>query len=271
MNTNAKIQFAGTKEKINYSVMLTMHENDVINTMKYEMSVQCLAEEVDNHFLFQLNKISKTFINDEEVNEIADELAERTARTIFPLILMVNKKGEWKEVYNAEEIKSRWQKNKIQILQEYQGKFVTQYLKLATKKLESKEQIKNALEKDFFLCSFFRPVYANVSYKMQKALIYHFPLLPQAKCIAYSIQQKQYLEKDAFGFIRIEQNGELNDETEEPNCASQQKIEKRTGHYKSTYYLNEKDHHIDSVIVESSLQTEVETKVQILISAIENE
>ncbi len=269
MRPSPIIKLSDIKSKINYGVMYTMYTNDVVNTIKYEMSVECLAEEVDNHFLFQLDKTSKTFINDEEVNEIADELADKTARTIFPLVLLVNKKGEWKEVYNADEIKNRWQKNKVKILEEYQGEFVEQYLAIAGVKLETKEQLEKTLQKDFFINTYFRPIFSFSAHKPQSQIKYNFPLLPSAENVAYMLEQKQYSEMDSLGFIRIEQNGELNNQKE--HDPSQQQASKRDSYYKSSYYLDAKEHHIDSVIVEAFLQTDVETKVQILISALAND
>lgn len=269
MNPSHNIKLYNTKRKVYYGVMYTMCAKELTNTIKYEMSVQCLGEEIDNHFLFQLEKTSKTFINDEEVNEIADELADKIARTIFPLVLLVNKKGEWKDVFNADEIKNRWQTNKAKILEEYQGEFVEQYLALAGAKLETKEQLKKTLQKDFFLCAYFRPIFSNLASKQHSQIKYKFPLLPNAESVTYLIQQKNYPETDALGLIRIDQNGTLYNEKQQN--ATQQEAPKKEGYYKSTYYLNAEDLHIDAAIIESCLQTDMETKVQILISAIEND
>jgi hypothetical protein len=273
MENKQTIQITANKKEMHYAVMCTMFKNDAFNTLKYEMSIKYLEGEINNHFLCEVDKTSKTFINDEEVNELADELAEKTTSCIYPLKLIVNKMGIWEDVYNSEEIKSRWAKNKQNLLQVYQGKFVKQYFDQFEKKLAHKEALKLALQKDFFLSSFFVGLYTTTADKKQNFRKVHFPLLHTQESLAYDVLQEHFKKDVSANTIKIERQGNIIDQNEvnSTSSLSNQQILSKGGFYKSTHFLNADDHHISAAIVESGVKYDDAIKVQVLIAAIDKE
>jgi hypothetical protein len=66
-----------------YSVVITIEKGEHKSELKYEVSVRWLKTEKGHHF-FEIDRTSKLYLNEEEVNEIADLLAYRTSKVLYP-------------------------------------------------------------------------------------------------------------------------------------------------------------------------------------------
>ncbi|WP_296145339.1 hypothetical protein [uncultured Flavobacterium sp.] len=276
-NAGNKLLFIPIQQKINYGVEYKVVKGEEINTMKFETSIYFKGKIDNQKSVFEVDRISKTFINNEETSTIADELAEKVASVIYPLQIIVDEEGKWDSVYNFNEINNRWEKVKEKILGEYEGEWVEKYLDLNEKTLQSEEKLNEALSKDWFLNAYFNGIYVHYTKYLSKRNV-AFPLLINCKAPVYATEQKIEKYIDDYKLINIEQQGILNDERAkadfEENLDYQYhamlnpEAEKATGNFRAKYFLDSKTNLVESMFFECSIDLEIPRKVEIVISII---
>ncbi|MFD2908242.1 hypothetical protein ACFSX9_05790 [Flavobacterium ardleyense] len=260
----------------NFGVMYTILSGKEENTLKFECSVAFKRLTSEGDFIFEINRISKTFINDEETSTIADELAEKTNAVLYPLEVVVNDEGNWTGISNYKAIKTRWKKVKKKILDEYEGEWVEQYLLLNEETLEEEASLVNSLKKDWFLKSYFNTIYIYYTNKLHIETHALFPLLTNCDALVYNVEQKINEFLDDYNLIRIEQNGILADERSKTDLENEMNIpyygtlypgeDIADGKFRSLYFLNSKTNGIESLFLECSVKTNEEKKVQVVVS-----
>ncbi|CAM4124679.1 MULTISPECIES: hypothetical protein [Flavobacterium] len=271
-----KLELKPSQNKINYGVMYTITTGEDSNTLKYEISLVFKGKNSDNDFIFEIDRISKTYINDEEASSIADELAEKTNTVLYPLEIIVSQQGRWTGINNYAVIKTRWETVKEKILDEYEGRWVKQYLASNEVVLEEENLLFRALMKDWFLNSYFNSIYIYYTHKFKLDTTVSFPILTNCKAVEYKIEQKINEYLDEYNLIRIEQNGILEDERSKSDLQNEMDIpyygtlypeyDKANGKFRSLYFLNGKSNLIESLYLESSIALNVEKKIQVVVS-----
>jgi len=271
-----KLLFRPISKKMNYGVQYTIKTGDKISTMKFDTSVYFKRKNQDGMCLFEIDRISKTFLNDEETANIAEELAEKVASVIYPLEIIVDNEGKWTDIYNYDQIQKRWENIKTSILENYEGEFVKKYLQISENTLENESALLFALSKDWFLNAFFGGIYINYSSKYSCNRAISFPILPFCEAPNYAVEQKidEYL--DNYKLISIEQAGNLNDDRAKldfennldfPYYAMQEPPEEKAfGKFKARYFLNSTSHCIESMRLKSSIDLEIPKSLEIVIS-----
>jgi hypothetical protein len=274
---NKKLLFKPSTKKINYGVMFTMAAGDEESSLKYEVSVRCVDKEPQEYHLLEIDRISKVYINDEEANAIADEMAEKISSILYPLVVVVNKEGKWEDIYNYWDIAERWKKKKQDILDEYEGESTHEYLATCEHSLESRGNLKNTLNGDLFLNAFFSGIYVNYTEQLAFENTIEFPVLTDNTKVAYTVTQKieQYL--DEYSLINIEQKGTISDERCKIDFESKnttpfysvlyENLEKATGNFRSMYFLKANNYNtIESLQVDCDINLDVPQKVSVVIS-----
>ncbi|WP_435524741.1 hypothetical protein [Chryseobacterium indoltheticum] len=107
-------------------MMITIENDSSKNELKYDASVRWIKYENGFHF-FEIDRISNLFLNEEEVNEIADLLAFKTSKVLFPMQISVNQQGKFNNVENADVFKERWNGIKDEVYKEFEGEIVDEY------------------------------------------------------------------------------------------------------------------------------------------------
>ena len=267
-----------TDKKKTYGVSYTVTEaNSEVNKISFKITLEC--KQISNgHFLYEINK-QETYINDQEADLIANQLAEKVAHVLYPLRIIVNPDGKFAGIHNYEAIKKRWVIEKEKLLEYYQGDWSNKYLELTEVTLQSEIKLFNALCGDWFLSSFFGVIYVNYTpyFKFENSIT--FPILPNILTITYKILQitDEYL--DEHGQLIVEQNGVLNDErslSDIENGASfanyamqYPDAEKATGEFTSKYFLNPINNTIDSLFLRCSIALDQPKIIQVIISLID--
>ncbi len=280
-STGHNLPFKAVKDKVHYTVCYNIITGDKVENMSVELSVEDKEQDQEGNHLFEVNKISKTYINGEEPNSIADELADKVSALLYPIAVVVNKKGKWIDIYNYTSIKERFEKGKAAVLDEYTGEWAKKYIALCEQSLSSKDILKRSFENNWFLNSFFSELYVSYTVNLSFEKNIHFPLIPHIKSVDYSITQKinEYLNE--FELIEIEQKGILIDERSIADFENEQNYPyygvgnknqpKTTGHFESKYYINPNTNTIDSLFLECSINLNTVKKVIIIISKKETE
>ena len=142
----------------NYGVMITLENGERKNEIKYQASVQWLKSESDLHY-FEIDRTSKIFINEEEVNDIADLLAYKTSKVLYPMQISVDETGKFNSVENLEIFKERWEKIKEEVYKEFEGETVEEYLLKIEEKIGEPEIISLLIKNDLFIRTLFFGVY----------------------------------------------------------------------------------------------------------------
>ena len=271
-----KLLLKPTQNKMNYGVMYTIKSGNEENTLKFEVSIVYKGKTISDNNIFEIDRISKTFINDEEVNTIADELAVKASEVLYPLEVVVTNEGKWIEINNYKEINKRWKKVKAKILDEYEGEWVERYLMLNEKTLENEDYLLDSLKKDWFLNSYFNTIYVYYSHKLKFQTNTTFPVLPNCKSVSYDIEQKVEEYLDVNNLIRIEQKGELKEERSKADLENEMDIpyygilypnqDMAKGKYRSLYFLNGNTNLIESLFLECSIELAVEKEIQVVVS-----
>lgn len=269
------LEYKPDNKKVNYGVMYAVWSGEKINTIKYHVSVVC-KEQTKKGFQFEIDRISKTFVNDLECNFIADELAEKISKVIYPVTVLVSNEGNYIHVTNFEKIQKRWKINKEKILDEYEGEWVEKYLALSEQTLQNQSIFSQSLAKDWFLNSYFGGIYASYRqlFSLENSVL--FPLIPNVGNVCYKVTQNidPYLEDNKFAHIEL--NGILNDPRAKadfengsnfPDYALQDpNAPKTSGDFKAKYVIDSKTHGIESVFLECSIELDEPQKVQVVIS-----
>lgn len=267
------------QKKMNYGVMFTITSGDEVTTMQYEVSIQCLDKQPNENHLFEINRTSKIFINNFEPDTIINELAEKVSQSLYPLILVVNKNGKWEDVYNSVEIKKRWAKNKLKILDEYQGREVENYLTAFEQSIDNKSSLIESLQKDWFLNTFFSGIYIKFNEELSCVSTVDFPLLINANPLKYTVKQTVDKYLDESNNICLNWNGVLDDarfkedfenEISFSNYDSQMglELEMATGNFNAKYYLNPNNNTIKAILTECDIKLDIPKKLKIMIAVI---
>ena len=264
------------QNKVNYGVMYTITTGEEINTIKFEASVLFKGQTNSKDFIFEIDRISKTFINDEETTSIADELAEKTSKVLYPLEIIVSKEGKSIAINNYKEIQKRWEKIKEKILDEYEGEWVEKYLQGNEQTLQEEGNLIQALKKDWFLSSYFNGIYTYYTPKFTFENNITFPLLTNCEAVNYKVEQKINEYLDEFNLIKIEQKGTVAEERSKSDLQNESNIayygalypneDSAAGNFRSLYFLNGKTNAIESLYLECSLQLEIEKNIKVVIS-----
>ncbi|WP_261512539.1 hypothetical protein [Chryseobacterium paludis] len=111
----------------------------------------------------------KTYINNQEIDKIIEQLFEKAEQVLYPLQVSTNKNGELKSILNNEDIAKRWQTECFPKLKEYYQSEVTdeiiEQLNQAYADIDSK---KDLFSRNTFYKLFFMPVYQSYPYFLKK-------------------------------------------------------------------------------------------------------
>jgi hypothetical protein len=269
--------FKFNPEQVNdtFGVMHTITEGEVVTTVKFELSIKYLKKE-GSYAVFEINRISDLFINDEVANTIADELAVKVSSVLYPLQLLVNEDGTWEEIYNYNTIVKRWAKQKEKILKEYEGDWAESYLARNESVLSDKALLNWSLKKDWSLSTYFSAIFINYFDAFEVTKQVSFLLFTDDNPLDFKVIQKitKYLDEDEI--VRINVDGNLNEERSEldiingygfPFSAEQEAIESDKGVYRALYFLN-KENKLETAFISCMIELEQIKKVEVVVSKI---
>ena len=269
------LRFNPSFKKLNYGVMNKIIMGNNISKIDYEVSVQCIEKLPQQNFLFEINRISKVFLDDKETDNILDQLAEKVSEVIYPLVILVNEHGILNDIYNVDEIKKRWQNKKEKIFDEYQGEDIENYLRACELNFESKSNLKSCFINDWFLNVFFNGIYFNYYDNLSFKSDIFIPIVTDTTPVKYQITSiiDKYLDEN--GNINIEQNGILFDSRTKDDLQNGISVVDNevlngnvTGNYNSKYFLSPVNNKIKSLFVECNIELDEPKKIEIIISLI---
>lgn len=208
---NNKLAYSPVNTHYKYGVMITLENGEEKNELKYETSVKWV-QKYGNFHIFEIDRTSKLYINEEEANDIADLLAYETSKVLFPMHLMIDEDGNWEEVAKYNKYPERWKTVKKHLQKEFEGEMVEDYFQKIEKILETPEQINFYMTSDFFLRTLFLGYCFNYGKDFTVEKHIAFPIIENGIEPRYKIQTKADPYLDEYNLVNIEMEGILDDE-----------------------------------------------------------
>ena len=111
----------------------------------------------DNYILLIDRK--NIIINNNEGLTILEEMALACSACLFPVCIMVNRRGEFLHIHNHPQIVEHWEAIKHQLFETYDGEVAHRYINKNNDTIHNKELLCHALKNDFFFYCYFKPLY----------------------------------------------------------------------------------------------------------------
>ncbi|WP_284462262.1 hypothetical protein [Chryseobacterium sp.] len=259
-----------------YGVVINIEAGNHKNELKYETSVRWLKYESNLHF-FDIDRTSNLYLNEEEVNEIADMLAYKTSKVLYPLQVSVDKHGKFNNIENLSVFKERWASVKDEVYKEFEGAVVDQYCDKIEKIIEEPETLKLYLKNDYFIRTLFFGIYQSFGQNYQIEGKESFPVVNNPIEPEYKIRIEVDPLKDEYDLVNIAGEGKLNDERTTSDfinnypfsmIISDNPMMNNEGDFRMQYYLNGETFLPETLYLECSIMLTEEKKISVVVTAI---
>ena len=258
-----RLHFSPERTNENYKVQYTSEVGDEVDVTEMNVNVKWLAVDKNKYHLFEINRASDIYINGKVPDTTMNELGAKTAEVLYPLKIVVDEFGEWIAIYNYNEIESRWEKIKNEILDYYEGEVAETYIEQIEYALENEDTLLASLRSDYFLRAFFNGIHigytADYSFKNEIT----FPLEKNKESV-FKVEQKVASHLDEEGLIKVEQKGDYIDSGLEIDLG----YAPWKGNYSAAYFLDADSYYIEKMNLECSIDYDNPIKIAIKIDSI---
>lgn len=141
------------------TIILYKENNQLINKVHFTSQIEFLKEY--NDFSIVQYHINQVYINNKEPEMVIEQLADKTSKALYPIVMSLNKNGEIHEILNIEAIQKRWEALKPSILEYYKGDVITKLLSSFERSIQSASRLKRNLVEHPFYAIYFAPIYQN--------------------------------------------------------------------------------------------------------------
>lgn len=272
-----RLVFQPEKSFSKYGVVINIENGDRKNELKYETSVHWLKTENRLHF-FEIDRTSNLYLNEEEVNEIADLLAYKTSKVLYPIQVSVDESGKFNDIENTAVFKERWVKVKEEVYKEYDGETVDEYCLKIEKVLSEPDTLSLLLKNDYFIRTLFFGIYQSFGQNFKIEGVESFPIVNNAVEPNYQIEFEVDPLKDEYNLINIEGHGALHDERSIYDFTNKAPFSliiednpkmNNEGNCRIVHYLNGETLLPESVYLECSIMLQEEKKITVSIAVID--
>ncbi|MDQ0782726.1 LysM domain-containing protein [Chryseobacterium sp. W4I1] len=259
-----------------YGTTITIENGEYKNELKYETSVRWLKKEGKFHF-FEIDRISNLYLNEEEVNEIADLLAYKTSKVLYPLQISVDEQGKFNDVENLSVFKERWPAVKEEVYKEFEGETVDSYCEKIEKVIYEPDAISLYLKNDYFIRTLFFGIYKSFGQNYETDIVDSFPVVNNPVEPNYEIKLEIDPLKDEYDLVNIKGEGILNDERTIYDFINGAPFSfiiedhpemNHKGSFRLAYYLNGETLLSESLYLECSIDLEKEKKISVVIATL---
>jgi hypothetical protein len=269
------LQPAGSVRK--YSVVITIEKGESKSELKYETSVRWLKKEKGLHF-FEIDRTSNLYLNEEEVNEIADLLAYRTSKVLYPLQISTDEKGKFEAVENADVFLKRWSGIKEELYKEFDGETVDEYCGKIERVISEPEAIDLYLKNDYFIRALFFGIHQSFGQDYRTEMTATFPVVDNVMEPRYKLTLETDPLKGETGLITIEGSGKLNDERDIDDfirrspfslIIEDEPVMNEEGSFRIISYMKEENALPESLYLECTIMLQEEKKISVSVSGID--
>jgi hypothetical protein len=225
-----------------YSVLYTIQKGEVMQTLKQNFSVRRLRSEVkqDDFYFIQIDKISEPLIDGKTIDITAYNVAEKTARLVYPLRIVVDKYGKWVEINSYDKLKERWEKQKDEIKDFYDGLIYEILANNVEEAIEDNDSLIQFMSSNWFLRAFFNGIHAPYTRKFEIEKKLYFPAIAEVDDIEFSIAQKVNPYLNELQQIEVTQIGETENEY-------------INGSFRANYFINPNNYIVQNLDLECKI------------------
>lgn len=211
------------------------------------------------------------------MNEIADLLAYKTSKVLYPLHISVDEQGKFNAVENLSVFKERWPAVKEEVYKEFEGETVGIYCEKIKKIIYEPDAISLYLKNDYFIRTLFFGMYKSFGQNYEIDITESFPIVNNAVEPKYKIKLEIDPLKDEYNLIRIVGEGTLNDERTVYDFMNgapfsliieDDPVMNQEGNFKVAYFLNGENLLSESLYLECDIGLEQEKKISVVIAAL---
>jgi hypothetical protein len=260
------LPFLPSGSKKNYDVLYVLEDGDEKDTIHFEASVKWIAIDPKGFHFFEIDRLSKTYINDAEPDTMMEELAVKTAEILYPLQIVVDHTGKWVDVHNYNQILERWESKKREILDYYEGEVAQIHIKHTEQSLASKATLKDSLKSDLFLRALFNGIHIDYTTNHTFENNITFPLIKDEEA-SFLVQQKVAPFLEDKKWIKMEQKGNYIDTDFDIDF----EFDPWEGNYNATYFLNPDSYCVEKMELECIIHYDSPIKATINIEEIKPE
>ncbi|MBD3903468.1 hypothetical protein NAL32_00200 [Chryseobacterium sp. Ch-15] len=262
---------------LKYGVIITIENNGKKNEIKYNTSVRWVKYENGFHF-FEIDRISNLFLNEEEINEIADLLAYKTSKVLYPMLISVNQQGKFNTIENAYVFEERWNAVKEDVYKEFEGEIVDEYCRKIEAVLAEPNSLFIFIKNDYFIRTLFFGIYQKFNQNYLIEMTETFPVINNAVEPKYKIEVEIDPLKDDYDLINISGNGKLYDERSRYDFINgapfsliieDNPLINDDGNLRLQYYLNGETQLPESLYLECDINLESRKKISVVVTVID--
>ena len=225
-----------------YSVLYTIEKEGKKQTLEQKFSLLRLKPDTkqDAYHFIEINKISALLIDGKPIDTRAYTVAEMTAELLFPLRIVVNKYGKWIDLNSYDKLKERWEKQKDNVKELFDGKTFMQLTKNIENAIENNSLLVKMLSGNWFLRAYFNGIHRAYSRNFETERKLYFPAIAQTDDLEFLITQKVNPYLNDLNQIEVTQSGKSEDENVEE-------------YYHAQYFLNPNNYLIEELHLECDL------------------
>jgi hypothetical protein len=264
-------------KQITYEVSCTLQKGNTLNNLHYLIKI--LPEKTKEGVILSLSR-DQVYINGQEADLQAEDLALHTIRNFYPVQIKTNQQGQLLGINNQEELRKQWKK---QAQQEkyplFTGKTVEKYQKLVQETTEEEKQLYQSLLNDLFIAVFFNSgIYTRYT-DFEAEQLRFFPIQSFCAPAEFTVRQTINPIVNQDNFIEVKQEGTITDLREKEDFENKGNFsltyleggtpESIEGYLRADYLLHPLTHVPESVELECRVQLEETRKIQVKINNLE--
>ncbi|WP_160137369.1 hypothetical protein [Chryseobacterium sp. c4a] len=202
------VPFSDTPQR-KYTYEYVKNTIDRSQTLAFDFDTEYsgLAKGGSTNSAIQINR-QNVFMNEDYLEEtLIGELVGNCSSTLFPLNLITNQFGFLKRIDKHEDIISRWDQIKPNLLLLYNSDTSLNFIHKVEGLYKSPENLLKSFQCDWFFITFFFPLYGNYGDNRIVELEYDFPISSSNKKETYHVYMELKDVNDENGKIAIVMHG----------------------------------------------------------------
>lgn len=150
---NRILFFAPCNINNTYGVIVNFDKNQV----HYEIEVKFIEQLTPEVFRLSIDR-KQVYINNQEPDGKLYEMADQMAKSIYPIIIDINKEKKIVAIANHNEIRQRCDETRGKLSQYYVGEYAQKKIRLFETQVNNPNSLINHLENELFYQLFFLPI-----------------------------------------------------------------------------------------------------------------
>lgn len=260
--------------ELRYGYLLNLTKGEETHELKCEYTIKYVGKHQESENpIYQIVRSYPVYINEQEPDTMAEELAAQVGAGIYPLELEVSLQGEPLSICNYDQIFERWQKLKAELLEYYEGEVFLKYITLSEQALLACDILFEKIKQDWFIQTYFAPIRGKYEPAKPREAQLDLPICEHVEFVKYLSHWQLNTHIDEHGEMEIKGSGEVREERSAkeveqgldfPNAEETEvQSEKLKGSIDFVYKVNAQHHLIESAQGSCELLLETPLKVGI--------